>query len=319
MQINQNEENYLNLLEEVLNTGTKKSIFGYDDKYVLSNFGAMLKFDCSNDIVPILTTKRVAWKNALKEILWMIEGSNDVVKLTKQDCHIWDDWAVKYLNRNCTPEHLVTLEQYKKSVLDGAFFSDVVIPLHYSNSTKWNYYNSEIDIETYLDQTKWVIDNVQKTPDRKSFVVSYWNPTQVYQMAEECEQESVVLPACHFSYTVNQSNGFLHLSVKLRSWDLFLGAGFNITQYGMLLHMYAKCTGFKPGTLVVMADDHHIYSDHVEQVKEQITRIPTDFPTLEIVDRGQKYLQDFKFEDFIVKNYNPKSTIKAPITVVGGY
>lgn len=316
------EIDYLNLLEDVLQNGEKKSIFGHEDKFLLSNFGAMLKFNCSNGVVPILTTKRVAWKNALKEILWMIEGSNDVVKLTKQGCHIWDDWAVKHLNK--TGFRDLTIESYKDAVEKNQI-QYVEIPLHYSNSTKWNYVSWELTQldskykSSKLDQTKWVIDNIQKTPDRKSFVVSYWNPIQVYQMADECDQESVVLPACHFAYTVNQSNGFLHLSVKIRSWDLFLGAGFNIAQYGMLLHMYAKCTGFKPGKLVVMADDHHIYSDHIEQVKEQIDRIPRDFPTLEIVDRGQKYLQDFVFEDFIVKNYNPHSTIKAPITVVGGY
>lgn len=323
---NMSEYNYLALLDDVLKTGDKKSIYGHDDKYLLSKFGAMLKFDCTDGKVPILTTKRVAWKNALKEILWMIEGSNNVVELTKQGCHIWDDWAVKFLNQNnhYFKDNPLVLDSYRDLVEKESIIV-ATIPLHYSNSTKWEYY-----VESHkgsghpvkwgkLDQTKWVIDNIQKTPDRKSFVVTYWNPTHVYQMADECNEPSVVLPACHFSYTVQQSNGFLNLSLKIRSWDLFLGAPFNIAQYGMLLHMYAKCTGFKPGTLVVMADDHHIYSDQIEQVLKQLERTPTEFPTLSIVDRNQQYLQDFEFSDFIVENYNPQETIKAPVTVVGGY
>ena len=325
---NMSEYNYLALLDDVLKTGDKKSIYGHDDKYLLSKFGAMLKFDCTDGKVPILTTKRVAWKNALKEILWMIEGSNNVVKLTKQGCHIWDDWAVKYLNQNnhYFKDNHLTLDSYRDLCKKGTVLT-VTIPLHYSNSTNWKYqtvgfhpFKSEGSVnDYYLDQTKWVIDNIQKTPDRKSFVVTYWNPTQVYQMADECDEESVVLPACHFSYTVQQSNGFLNLSLKIRSWDTVIGAPFNIAQYGMLLHMYAKCTGFKPGTLVVMADDYHIYSDQIEQALKQLERTPTEFPTLHIADRNQKYLQDFEFSDFIVENYNPQETIKAPVTVVGGY
>ena len=326
---NMSEYNYLALLDDVLKTGDKKSIYGHYDKYLLSKFGAMLKFDCKDGKVPILTTKRVAWKNALKEILWMIEGSNNVVKLTKQGCHIWDDWAVKYLNqkRPTYKNNNLTLDSYRNLVKKGEI-NYAIIPLHYSNSTKWWYAKDDEEWDApnkldwfKLDQTEWVIDNIQKTPDRKSFVVTYWNPTQVYQMADECDEESVVLPACHFSYTVQQSNGFLNLSLKIRSWDLFLGAPFNIAQYGILLHMYAKCTGFKPGMLVVMADDYHIYSDHIEQVLKQLDRTypPTEFPTLRIMDRNQQYLQHFEFSDFIVDNYNPQETIKAPVTVVGGY
>jgi thymidylate synthase len=312
------EQQYLDLLEYVLTYGTKKTIFGHEDKYILSKFGALLRFDLSQGF-PIITTKKTYYKGAFAELLWFIEGSGDVVKLHKQGVNIWDSWGCKYWNQN--EDEKLILEQYQQAIDDGEILGHR-IPLHYKNSTAWHY---SIEYQGFgqevfkLDQTKWVIDNIQKTPDRKSFLVSYWNPTEVYQMADECGNESVSLPACHTHYSVNVSEGKLSLMLYMRSWDLLLGAPFNIAQYALLTHMYAQCTGFDVGELVITAADHHIYSDHIEQVTEQISRQPLEFPTISIKQRGQKYLQDFVLEDFEINNYQYHKPIKAPITVVGGY
>ncbi len=317
-----NEQGYQAILQDVLDNGSKKSIFGHDNKYVLSNLCTSIKYNCSNNVFPLTTTRRINWKFGVKEMLWFIEGSRDVAKLHREGCPFWDDWAVKYYNKTNNTYYLL---QEWQALVDNNTIESTVVPLHYSNATKWpyvNYFFSQLDSEyqiSYLDQTKWVIDNIKKTPDRKSFVVSYWNPIQVYQMADECGQESVSLPACHYSYTLNVTNNKLNLNVIIRSQDLILGHPTNVAQYAALLNMYAICTDFEVGDLGVLLVDYHIYNDHLDIAKEVINREPRQFPKLFVNNRGQKYLQDFVFEDFKVVDYNPLPHIKGDITVVGGY
>ena len=312
--MNLEEQQYLDLLKDVLNNGNKKDIFGVQDKYILSVFGRLLRFNLSNNTIPIYTTKKVYWKGAFKEMLWFLSGTNNVAELAKQKVNIWNEFAYKYFKQQHKDTELALDDFVQQYLLDKEEFS---IPTHYSNSTKWKYYDEYCT--NYLDQTKYIIDSVKKNPDRKSYVVSYWNPTEVYSMADECNNESVVLPACHFTYTVNISNNKLSLSVKIRSNDLPLGNPFNVTQYALLTHMYASCCGYEAGELVVMIDDAHIYSDQIEAVQNQLERTPTAFPKLKIKDRGQKYLTDFVFNDFEILDYDPQDTIKTPLTVVGGY
>lgn len=310
--MNTEEQQYLDLVKDVLANGFKKSIYGVEDKYLLSVFGRLLRFNLSNKSIPILTTKKLFWKGAFKEILWFLSGTNNVTELAKQKVNIWNEFAYKYF-KQCNPDHniSISLEEFvEQYLLKDEIFT---IPTHYSNSTKWKSNSG------YLDQTKWVIDSIKKNPDRKSYVVSYWNPEEVYSMADECSKESVVLPACGFTYTVNVSNSKLSLSVKFRSSDIGTGLGFNLAQYGLLTHMYSKCCDYEPGELVVMLDDAHIYSDQIKPLQQQLERVPNDFPQLNIKDRGQKYLTDFIFEDFEITNYSPDKAIIVPLTVVGGY
>lgn len=300
------EQQYLDLLQDVVSTGNKKTIFGHDDKYIISKFGALLRFDLQQGF-PIFTTKKVFWRGAFEEMLWFIKGTGDVGELHRKGVHIWDDWAFKHYKKH--HENCGTFEQFQQEVLDDPSTS-VIIPIHYTNATNWGH---------YLDQTKWVIDGIKKTPDRKSFLVNYWRPDHTYAMAEQCGNESVVLPACHTHYSVNISSGKLSLMLYMRSWDLFLGAPFNVAQYALLTTMYAHCTGYQPGELVIAAADHHVYSDHIDQVKEQCNRETRQLPRLNILDRGQKYLQDYRMTDFQISNYNPHSSIRGDITVVGGF
>lgn len=312
--MNLEEQQYLDLVRDVLTNGTKKSIYGVEDKYITSVFGRLLRFNLVDNTIPIYTTKKVYWKGAFKEMLWFLTGSNNVVDLAKQKVNIWNEFAFKYFKQRHKNTKLTLDEFVEQYLLNRQVFT---IPTHYSNSTNWEYIS--YGQFKYLDQTKWIIDSIKQNPDRKSYVVSYWNPTQVYTMADECGNESVVLPACHYSYTVNVSNNRLSLSLKIRSNDLILGNPFNVSQYGLLTHMYANCCGYEPGELVVMIDDAHIYSDQIEPLQNQLERTPTTFPQLAIKDRGQQYLTDFVFEDFEVLNYNPQDSIKVPLTVVGGY
>lgn len=316
------EQAYLNLLQDILDNGVKKSIYGHEDKYILSLFGRMIRFDMSEGF-PIMTNKFTYWKGAFKELLWFIGATKDVVKLHNEKVTIWDDWGCKHYNK--VNKTNLTTEEFQ-SLIDEGKLTEWKIPLHYSNSTAWKYalgfghpeYPHEPG-QGYLNQTSWLINNIKKTPDRKSFLVSYWNPTEVYQMADECGNESVTLPACHTHYNINVSESKLSLLLSMRSWDFYLGGPFNIAQYAMLLHMYAHCTGFEPGELVISVADIHLYSNQLEQAKELLTKEPYTLPTLKIKDRGQQYLEDFVFEDFEVVNYKHHPKLAAEVVVVGGY
>jgi len=308
--MNLEEQQYLDLIRDVLINGTKKAIYGVEDKYILSVFGRLLRFNLANHSIPILTTKKLFWKGAFKEILWFLSGTNNVAELAQQRVNIWNEFAYKYYQQNYIDSNISLEEFVEEILLKRKVFT---IPTHYSNSTKWRFDSG------YLDQTKWVIDSIKKNPDRKSYVVSYWNPEEVYSMADECGRESVLLPACGFTYTVNVSNSRLSLSVKFRSSDIGTGLGFNIAQYGLLTHLYSKCCNYEPGELIVMLDDVHIYSDQIEPLQKQLERTPSPFPQLNMKDKGQNYLTDFVFEDFEISNYKPNDAIIIPLTVVGGY
>lgn len=311
------EQAYLNLLQDILDNGVKKSVFGHEDTYILSVFGRMLRFDMSEGF-PILTTKFTYWKGSFIEMLWFKNASRDIVQLHKQKVYIWDEWGCKHYNK--VNKTNLTTEEFQ-SLIDEGKLSEWKIPLHYSNSTAWEYTKFDDYHPTFgkLNQTRWVIDSIKRNPDRKSYIVSYWNPTEVYSQADECGKESVTLPACHVMYQINISQGKLSLMLFQRSWDYFLGSSFNISQYALLLHMYAKCTGYEPGELVIAVGDCHLYQNQLEQAKELLTREPYPFPTLKIKDRGQQYLEDFVFEDFIVENYKHHPKLAAEVVVVGGY
>ena len=319
------EQAYLNLLQDILDNGVKKSVFGHEDTYILSLFGRMLRFDMSEGF-PILTTKFTYWKGSFIEMLWFKNASRDIVQLHKQKVYIWDEWGCKHYNK-VNKTNLTTKEF--QALIDEGKLTEWKIPLHYSNSTAWEYNTftshpwlpePEYEVgKAYLNQTRWVIDSIKKTPERKSYIVSYWNPTEVYSQADQCNKESVTLPACHVMYQINISQDKLSLMLFQRSWDYFLGSSFNISQYALLLYMYAKCTGYEPGELVIAIGDCHLYQNQLEQAKELLTRKPYSFPTLKIKDRGQQYLEDFVFEDFEVENYKHHPKLAAEVVVVGGY
>lgn len=295
------ELQYLRLLENVLRNGTDKPVFGHKDKFVRSLFGAMLRFDMRDGSIPIYTTKRVFYRGAFEEMLWFLEGTGDVVQLHNKKVFIWDDWAAKALN--------ITVEDFAAKVESGEI-TECKIPLHYTNGTNW---------DGSLNQFDWAVEQIKAKPYRKSYLVNFWNPATVYHMADATGNESVCLPACHYSHQVVVNDGQLSLMVNIRSNDLLLGNPFNVSQYAMLLRMYCHLTGFLPGDLVVSIGDAHIYSDHFAQAWEQISRVPRPFPKLEVIDNNQTSIQGFKYSDFKVTGYDPHAKIKADITVVGGY
>jgi thymidylate synthase len=168
-----------------------------------------------------------------------------------------------------------------------------------------------------IDQLQWVIDGLKKKPDRKSYVVNAWNPDFIYEMASE-GQQSQVPPFCHTMFQFQVANGKLNLGLYQRSADLFLGVPFNIASYALLLEMVAQVVDIPPGEFVHTFGDVHIYSNHFDQVKEQLTREPYPFPTVKL-NPEIKEIDDFTVEDITLVNYQAHSSLKAEIANIGGF
>jgi thymidylate synthase len=168
-----------------------------------------------------------------------------------------------------------------------------------------------------IDQLQWVIDGLKTKPDRKSYVVSAWNPDFIYAMASE-GQKSQVPPFCHTMFQFQVMNGKLNLGLYQRSADVFLGVPFNIASYALLLHMVSQVVDIPPGEFVHTFGDAHIYSNHFAQIKEQLTREPYPFPTL-VLNPDVKHIDGFTLEDISLENYQSHSSLKADIANIGGF
>jgi thymidylate synthase len=324
------ERDFLAKLDHVLNNGSRKEIFGHPDRYLLSVFGGQpLRFDLSKGF-PVMTTRRTAWKSAIKNKLWEIEGSGDVAKLRRSGVSVWDEWGLKNHNKKNSTQ--LTQSEWCRLV-DAQIIESEILPLHYMNISHRRYVRilesieddsassptGILGFESMLDQARWVITNMVKTPFRKSFHVDIWQPETVYQMADECGNPSVMLPACWHSHTLNFNDGKLNMSVLGRSWDIWTAGAWNIVEFSALLHMYAHCMQMSVGFIEFYTTDTHLYSNLLEPAVEQMFREPYQFPQLKILDRGQKFLQDFVIDDFTLTDYKSYPSLKGEVTVVGGY
>jgi len=282
------EHQYLNLLSDLIHHGTLEE--GRNGK-VLHTIGAAMHFSLDNGKIPILTTKKTAWKTCLRELLWFIQGNMDNRILNKQNVHIWDG--------NSTPEFIESrgLSHYREGDLGPIY------------GFQWRYWNApykgcDVDYTGQgIDQLQQAID-VLKNPEQRNsrrIIISAWNPEQV---------DAGVLPSCHnfFQFSVTQGNK-LSCTLTARSQDVFLGEPFNIASYSFLVHLIAKHCDLEPYEFILYAGNCHIYDDHFEQVKEQITREPFEFPTLEILHKRDN-INDYIIEDFKLHNYQHHPSIK---------
>jgi len=282
------EYQYLNLLSDLMEHGTLEQ--GRNGN-VQTAIGAAMHFSLDKGRIPILTTKKTAWKTCLKELLWFIQGKMDNAILNKQNVHIWDG--------NSTPEFIKSrgLPLYRDGDLG---------PLY---GFQWRYWNApykgcDVDYTGQgIDQLQQAIDILKDPEQRNSrrIIISAWNPEQV---------DAGVLPSCHnfFQFSVTQGNK-LSCTLTARSQDVFLGEPFNIASYSFLVHLIAKHCDLEPYEFILYAGNCHIYDDHFEQVKEQIMREPFEFPTLEILHKRDN-INDYIIEDFKLHNYQHHPAIK---------
>jgi len=267
--MNSEEYQYLNLIKDILDNGFLEE--GRNGK-TKSVFGRSMHFSLSDNKIPILTTKKTAWKTCLRELLWFISGKTDNDILKKQNVHIWD------------------LNEKENSSDLGPIYGH-----------QWRHFNapytdSQTDYsEKGIDQLQNIINLLKDPIQRYSrrLLLCAWNPCQIQEMA---------LPPCHVLVQFYVRENKLSCALYQRSGDVGLGVPFNIASYSFLTHLLAKHTGLIAHEFIHFLGDAHIYKDHLEPLQEQIKRIPYDFPSLEIKNVYEK-IEDYKEDDFILTNY----------------
>jgi thymidylate synthase len=299
---------YEDLLEEVQEIGISKT--DRTGTGTVSVFGRMIRYDLA-EAFPLLTSKRVAFRLIAQELLWFLTGSSNIKPLVDVDNHIWTEWPLQaYLKDRGRPitdttsvkwtTELVAFEDRIKNE-DG--FADKYGNLGEVYGKEWRSWPTS-DGE-HIDQISRIIDQIKKTPDSRRIIVSAWNVEFV---------ESAKLPPCHLLFQFYVADGKLSLMMVQRSSDMFLGVPFNIASYSLLLHMVAQQTDLAVGEFIWASGDTHIYSNHTEQVKLQLSREVRPLPQL-VIKRKPESIFDYKFEDFELVGYDPHPGIKAPVAV----
>lgn len=309
------EYQYLDLMQDILDNGIDKPVFNNPGVYIRSVFGRQIRFDLSQGF-PLLTTKKVFMRGIIHELLWFIKGESNIRPLVEKNVHIWDEWPYKEYKKAHQKGKVpfMTQDKFIEKIKDDAAFAKKWGDLGNVYGVQWRKWQTSDG--RMIDQLAWAINELRTTPFRKSIVVSAWNPEFIYEMA--APGKSMALPPCHTLFQFNVKEDKLSLQLYQRSADTFLGVPFNIASYALFTMMMAQVVGLKPGDFVHTFGDAHLYSNHIDQAKEQIARVPRAFPTVEI-NPDVKEIDDYKFEDFKVVGYDPLPTIKGDITVVGGF
>jgi dihydrofolate reductase/thymidylate synthase len=281
------EEQYLTLLRRVLEASPRTT----RNSTTYSVFGTRIVIDLSSGYVPLLTTKKMAWKTCLRELFWFVRGETDNAKLQAENVHIWDANASRAF---LDSRGLTSREEGDLGPVYG--FQWRHFGADYT-SCHDNYEGKGVD---QLEQARQLL---QSDPHSRRILFTAWNPSDLDKMA---------LPPCHVLgqwYVDNRKQ--LWLQVYQRSGDLFLGVPFNLFSYSALVHMMAHLVGLKPGGLVHILGDAHIYEGHVEAVKTQLARTPNNPPQLRIVGEKHQTWKDFTLESFTFESYSYHESIRA--------
>lgn len=271
---------YLDALKYIMERGADRPTrTGTDTRAV---FGMQMRYDMA-DGFPAVTTKKLAFNTMKAELLWFISGSSDVKELQKLGAHIWDS--------NATAPYWVQKARFPGDL--GRIYG--------VQWRQWKTFYSDIP----FDQLTKVVDAIRKNPYDRRLIMTAWNPEDLDRMA---------LPPCHVLSQFFVANNKLSLQMYQRSCDMFLGVPFNIASYSLLLHMVAQITEFEAGEFIHTLGDAHIYHNHFEQAKEQISRAPYPLPQLKL-NLKIKNINDFTMDDIELINYQCHPAIKAPLAV----
>lgn len=313
-------EQYLQLCQTILANGTVKSDrTGTGTKSI---FGYQMRFDL-NIGFPLMTTKKTAMRLITSELLWFIKGDTNVKTLISERNHIWDEWAFEkwvksedYTGPDMTDFGLrasqdeqfqVLVDEqmciFREKILSDENFANTYGDLGPVYGRQWRSWPGR-DGQA-IDQLKNVIDSIKNNPDSRRHIVTAWNPSEVNQMA---------LPPCHTFFQFYVADNKLSCQLYQRSADVFLGVPFNIASYALLTHLIAKECNLTVGDFVHTLGDAHIYSNHMDQVNEQLIREPRELPKL-IITNEKASIFDLETKDITLENYNPHPRIKAPISV----
>jgi thymidylate synthase len=271
---------YLDLLQHILDKGVKK-----EDRTgtgTISVFGHQMRFDLAEGF-PVVTTKKLHLRSIIHELLWFLKGDTNIKYLKDNKVSIWNEWADE--NGDLGPVY-------------GA---------------QWRNWNGD-----GIDQISEVIDQIKNNPDSRRMIVAAWNPSVLPEsgisFSENVARGKAALPPCHAWFQFYVADGRLSCQMYQRSCDTFLGVPFNIASYALLTLMMAQVTGLQPGEFVHTLGDAHIYLNHIEQCKLQLTREPYPLPVMKI-NPDVKNIFDFKYEDFTLEGYQSHPHIKGEISV----
>lgn len=279
---------YHDLVRNVLENGVRKENRTGTD--TISNFAEFYKVDLSEGF-PLLTTKKVFFRSVVLELLWYLRGEDHIRWLRDEnDCHIWDAWADE--DGHVGPIYPVLWRKFP-------YLEKETVLLEGNGSA----FEHETWVRKEFDQVQRAIELLKTNPNSRRIVVSTWHPGLLPEMA---------LPPCHIMYIFNVANGKLNCHLTQRSGDIALGIPFNLACYSALTMAIAQEVGLEPGTFAHTIVDAHIYVNHVDGLKEQLTRTPRELPTLEIVN---KPVDELTFEDFKLHNYNPDPLIRFEVAV----
>lgn len=303
------EQQYLDLMRQIWTQGDERvDRTGVGTRSV---FGATMRFSLADNAIPLLTTKRVYWKVAAREMLWFLTGDTNIRSLVEQGVHIWTDWPLDSY-RKATGEDIDRDSFEARIIADDVFAAQWgdLGPVYGAQWTNWPLYEPAGDnmfrrAERGHNQIAELVDSIRNTPGSRRLLFTGWNVAEVPNMA---------LPPCHMTYQFHVANGKLSGLLFQRSCDLGLGFAFNIFGLSMLTRMLAQQTDLEPGEVVWSGGDVHLYLNHADLVEAQLARKPAGAPKLTI-SRHAKNIFDYKIEDFGVSEYAPQAALSAPVAV----
>lgn len=308
------EYQYLDLLEDILKNGVEKHDHNTGNS-LTSVFGRQIRFDLSKGF-PLITTKKVFWNSIIHELYWFISGQTNIKYLVDKKVPIWNEYPYKIYKKKALRGELpeLSLEEFVEKIRNDETFAKSHGELPHIYGEQWRSWPASDGRK--IDQLAWVIDTLKNFPERKHTVLSVWNPEFLYAMAKP--GEALSFPLCHILFHFNVSGGKLSCQLYQRSADMFLGVPFNIASYAALTMIVAKIAGYKPGEFIHTFGDAHIYNNHIEQVKEQLSRKPKPLPKL-VLNDSIKDLDSFLPEHVLLEGYDPHPALRGELTVAGGF
>lgn len=314
------ETPYLELLENIMTNGHDK-----DDRTgtgTKSLFGSQMRFDLSKEF-PLITTKKVPFGLIKSELLWFLHGDTNIKFLLEHNNHIWDEWAFSnwisssqyhgpdmknfglrsQKDKKFNAVYQKQLKEFDDRILQDSNFSKKFGNLGNIYGSQWRHWETRDG--RFIDQIKDVIKQIKTNPNSRRLIVTAWNPEDI---------PSAALPPCHVLFQFYVNDNILSLQLYQRSGDMFLGVPFNIASYALLLNLVAKETKLTPGELIHTLGDSHIYKNHFAQVKEQISRVPYNSPSLWL-NPEKKDIMDFEMADIKLKNHKYYPAIKGSVAV----
>ncbi len=274
---------YLDLLQDILDHGVSKG--DRTGTGTLSVFARQYRHDLA-DGFPLLTTKKLHLKSIVNELIWFLNGGTNTAWLKENGVSIWDEWATE---------------------------SGDLGPLYGAQWTAWPTRDGEA-----INQIDYVVDCLRNNPDSRRILFHGWNveylPDEKVSPQENVKAGRMALPPCHLLYQFYVAGGRLSAQLYIRSSDSFLGLPYNTASLAVLTMMLAQQCDLDPGEIIITTGDSHLYSNHLEQVREQLSREPRPLPKLNILRRPDS-IYDYRFEDFQLIDYNPHGHIAAPVAV----